>query len=183
MSHAVAQAPRLYGLMAQFDEAEQLLNAARRTREAGYTKFEAYSPYAIEHLADEIGNRDDRVPWIVFSCGMLGALGGFGLQVYATVIDYPMNIGGRPDLSWPSYIPITFECGVLAASLGGVVGMLMLNGLPKPYHPVFNAPGFDGATRDKFFICIESEDPKFSESETAAFLKGLGAGSVNEVKP
>jgi hypothetical protein len=169
--------------MARFASSEDLVAASKKVRAAGYTKLDAYTPYAIEGLPDELGNRDDRVPWIVFFCGIFGAMAGFALEYYVSVIDYPLNVGGRPNLSWPSFIPVTFECGVLAASIGGVVGMLMLNGLPRPYHPVFNAPGIERSGVDKFFLCIEADDPNFSETDTRQLLQSLGAESVDEVKP
>lgn len=176
-------ASQVYGLMAQFSDSESLMEAVKKARTAGYTQMDAYTPFAVEELADALGNRDDRIPWVVFICGVLGALGGLSLQYYINVIDWPMNVGGRPDFSWPSFIPVTFECGVLGAAIGGVVGMIILNGLPRPYHPVFNVPGFDAATRDKFFLCIESGDPQFDPEKTAEFLKETGAERVEEVEP
>lgn len=173
--------PMAYGYIAQFSEAEQLVTAAQRTRDAGYEKVDAFSPYAIEGLAEVLKQKDDRVPWIVFICGMTGASLGFLLQYYVTFIDFPLNIGGRPNFSWPSFIPITFECGVLAAAFGAVIGMLVLNGLPKPYHPVFNVPEFDSATDDKFFLLVEADDPNFEKENTRNFLATLGPEKVTEV--
>lgn len=171
----------LYGLMAQFAEPEEIREAARKAKAEGYSKVEAYTPFVVEGLVDDLGTRDDRVPKLVFAFGMLGALLGFGLQTYAAVIDYPLNIGGRPDFSWPSFIPITFETGVLCAALGAVFGMLAMNGLPRFHHPVFSAEGFDRATDDRFFLCVEASDPKFESKSTRKFLEGLGAEAVVEV--
>ena len=173
--------PLTYGFIAQFPDAEQLVDAVRAARREGYERMDAYTPYAIDGLADELRNRDDRVPWIVFICGVTGASLGFLLQYYVTCVDFPMNIGGRPNFSWPSYIPITFECGVLLASFGALIGMLMLNGLPRPHHPLFNVPAFDEVTNDKFFLCIEAEDAKFSKQDTRQFLQNLGSELVEEV--
>lgn len=173
--------PLLYGVIAKYDSGEDLLAAAKVVKAKGYTKVEAYAPYMVEGLVDELKNKDDRVTWIVFFGGVIGALSGFGLQYYVSVVDYPMNIGGRPDLSWPSFIPITFECGILCAALSGLVGMLMLNGLPRPHHPIFDAPGIEDATRDKFFLCIESSDPSFELEEAKAALSDTRPVSVEEV--
>jgi len=173
--------PLLYGVVAKYDSSEDLLAAAKVIKARGYRDVEAYAPYMVEGLVDELKNKDDRVTWIVFFGGVIGALSGFSLQYYVSVVDYPMNIGGRPDLSWPSFIPITFECGILCAALSGLVGMLLLNGLPRPHHPIFDAPGFEGATRDKFFLCIEASDPSFSLEEAKAALAYTRPVSVDEV--
>lgn len=174
--------PELYGVVAQFDTGENLIEAVRQARQAGYTKMDAYTPYAVEGLVDELGTRDDRVPWIVFWCGVIGASLGFLLQVYVAVIDYPMNIGGRPNFSWPYFIPVTFECGVLAASLGGLVGMLVLNGLPRPNHPIFDAPDIERSGQDKFFLCIEAADPNFQVDSAKQFLETTNPEFVSEVR-
>ncbi len=173
--------PPIYGLMADFDEPDQLLTAAHRAYEEGYRKMDAHSPFPIEGLAEAIGFRRNMVALVVLIGGITGCLTGFFLQYYVAVIDYPLNIGGRPLNSWPSFIPITFELTVLFAALSAVFGMLALNRLPMPYHPVFNAPGFELATRNRFFLCIESEDPKFDREKTGEFLSGLQARSVVEV--
>lgn len=179
--HPTVFEPKLRGFTAHYETPEALIEAAKSAREAGYSKLDALTPYAVEGLVDVLGQRDDRVPKIVLTFGVLGALSGFALQTYVSVFDYPLNIGGRPNLSWPSFIPITFECGVLAAALSALVGMLMLNGLPRPHHPVFDAPEIERATDDRFVLFIESEDPLFNTSDTREFLKGTGAVSVQEV--
>lgn len=184
MSHGVAKAkPTIYGLLASFDSPEKLYDAAVKARDEGYVAMDAYSPFAIEGLPEELGTRDDRVPWIVFICGITGASLGFLLQVYVHMYDYPMNVGGRPDFSWPSFIPVTFESGILCAAFGALIGMLVLNGLPRPYHPLFNAKSFDRVTDDRFLLCIEAKDPLFDKVKTREFLEGLGAESVEEVAP
>lgn len=179
--HVKPSGPALFGIAAQYASGEAVLKAARAAREAGYTKMDAYTPYMIEGLAEEIGSSDDRVPKIVFVLGMLGAAAGFALQWWVTAVDYPLNVGGRPDLSWPSFIPITFECGVLVAAFAAVFGMLGLNGLPRPHHPIFEAEGFDRASNDKFFLCIEAEDEKFEKDAAIALLKSTEAENVVEV--
>ncbi|MFI5174599.1 MAG: DUF3341 domain-containing protein [Terriglobia bacterium] len=171
----------LYGLMAEFETAEALMAAAHQAREEGYRRMDAYSPLPVEGLAEAIGFHDHRLPVIVLIGGMVGCLGGYYLQYWCSAISYPLNIGGRPLNSWPSFIPITFEMTVLVAALSAVLGMLALNGLPMPYHPVFNSPRFALATRDRFFLCIEARDPKFNKERTRAFLAGLHAREVTEV--
>ena len=176
-------ATNLYGLMAEFDEPEQLLDAARMAREAGYRHMDAYSPMPVEGLADAIGFHTSLVQKLVFAAGVLGASGGFTLCWWMTVIAYPHNVAGRPLNSWPAYVPITFEGMVLVSCITAVVGMLALNGLPQPYHPVFNVPRFEHASCDKFFLCIEATDPKFDLELTRDFLSQLNAREVTEVEP
>jgi hypothetical protein len=171
----------IYGLLAEFDDANRLVAAARRTREEGYTHTDAYSPFPVEELADALGARATRLPLIIFLGGLTGCIGGFLLQYIPSVLEYPLNVGGRPLNSWPSFIPVTFELTILAAALTAVLGMLALNGLPMPYHPVFNVPRFALATRDRFFLCIEATDPKFELERTRAFLQGLEAREVHQV--
>jgi hypothetical protein len=173
----------LHGLMAEFDEPEPLLEAAHRAYAAGYRQMDAYAPMPVEGLAEAIGFRSSAVSRIVFACGLAGACGGFTLCYWMSVIAYPHNVGGRPLNSWPAYIPITFESMVLLACLSAVVGMLALNGLPQPYHPVFNVERFARASRDKFFLCIEAADPKFDERSTRQFLETLHPREVMEVVP
>lgn len=170
-----------YGLIAEFDDPERLVEAVRRARSAGYEKMDAYSPFPIENLADEIGQRDDRVPWIVFICGVSGALFGLWLQWYITNVDLPLNVGGRPNFSWPSFVPVIFELGILSAAFGAVIGMLALNGLPRPHHPIFDAPGFERATDDRFFLCIEATDPKYDSRLTREFLESTHPDKISEV--
>lgn len=179
--HPTTIEPKLWGFTAHYETPEALVEAAKKAREAGYSKLDALTPYAVEELVEVLGQRDDRVPMIVLIGGVLGALGGFALQTYVAVFDYPMNIGGRPDLSWPAFIPITFECGVLAAALSALIGMLVLNGLPRPHHPIFDAPGIERATDDRFVLFIEAEDPQFNPSETRQFLRETGALAIQEV--
>ena len=171
----------LHGVIAKYSTGEHLLDAAKSVRSKGYVNVEAYTPYMVEGVVDTLGNRDDRVTWIVFFGGVIGASLGFLLQYWVSAVDFPMNIGGRPNVSWPSFIPITFECGILCAALSGLVGMLLLNGLPRPHHPIFDAPGIEASLRDKFFLCIESDDPQFSLEEAKAALRDTGAESVDEV--
>lgn len=174
--------PKLYGIMAEFDSPSDLVAAARRTHEAGYRRVNGYSPYPIEELTEAIGFTRTTLPLIVLIGGILGGLGGFFMQYWMEVIDYPLNVGGKPFNSWPAFIPITFESTVLVASFAAVLGMLVLNKLPQPYHPVFNAPNFALATRDKFFLVIEANDPKFRHEETTQFMNTLGALGVNDVE-
>lgn len=173
----------LYGLMVEFDQPEPLLNAARRAKEAGYTCMDAYSPMPVEGLADAIGFRSTMVQRLVFIAGVLGATGGFTLCWWMTVVAYPHIVAGRPLNSWPAYVAITFESMVLIACLTAMVGMLALNGLPQPYHPVFNVKRFEHASLDKFFLCIEAADPKFDRQATRDFLEQLDSQGVMEVEP
>jgi hypothetical protein len=172
----------LWGLMAEFDSPTALVAAARRTREAGYKRVEAYSPFPIEELHDALHHHHhDRLPLVVLIGGLVGGAGGFYLQYWVSVISYPINVGGRPLLSWPSFIPVTFEMTILAAAFCAVLGMLGLNGLPMPYHPVFNVERFSGASRNRFFLCIESRDPKFDTEATGEFLESLEPREVSKV--
>ena len=171
----------LHGVIARYPSGEALLEATKSIKGKGYQRVEAYTPYMVEGVVDELKTRDDRVTWIVFFGGVIGAGLGFLLQYYVAVIDYPMNVGARPNLSWPSFIPITFECGILCAALSGLVGMLGLNGLPRPHHPIFDAPGIEASGRDKFFLCIEADDPQFSLEDAKAALLETRPESVDEV--
>ena len=173
--------PSIYGLMAEFDSPDDLLVAAKRTRAEGYRRMDAYSPFPVEGLAEAIEVRHTRLPLLVLIAGLVGAFVGFASQYWVTVIDYPLNVGGRPLNSWPAYIPITFEVTILFAALTAVVGMIALNRLPMPYHPVFNVPAFARASRDGFFLCIEAADPRFDREGTRRFLEGLQAREVSEV--
>lgn len=175
------QTEMLHGLMAEFGNPTDLVEAANRARLAGYTSMDAYTPFPIEELNDALGLKANKLPLIVLLGGIFGGLGGYSLEFWTQVIAWPMNIGGRPYHSWPHFIPVTFECTVLGASIAAFVGMLALNGLPKPYHPVFNVPAFDRASRDRFFLCIESTDPKFDRYATESFLKDLHPLGVAEV--
>src|SRR6266536_5276598 len=173
--------PALYGVMAQFDNPTDLVAAARETYAAGYRSINGYSPFPIEELSDVIGFRRPFLPLIVLVGGIIGALAGFFMQYWMEVIDYPINVGGKPFNSWPAFIPITFECTVLVAAFAAVLGMLALNGLPMPYHPVFNVRRFDQASRDKFFLVIQARDPKFDLDGVWRFLEALGPREVTDV--
>jgi hypothetical protein len=173
----------IYGLMAEFETADALVEAAKRTYAEGYRKVDAYSPFPIEPVWEALHANDRRVQLFVLLGGFVGACAGFGLCYWTQVIAYPLNIGGRPFNSWPSFIPVTFETTILFAAFTAVISMIALNGLPMPYHPVFNVPRFAMATRDRFFLAIESVDPKFDRARTFEFLKGLGAREINEVEP
>lgn len=170
-----------HGLMAEFNTPQALLAAGRSARDAGYRRMDAYSPMPVEGLAEAIGFRSRAVSWCVFIGGLAGACGGFGLMWWITVIAFPHIVAGRPLNSWPAYIPITFECMVLVACITAVVSMLALNGLPQPYHPVFNVPRFDRASRDGFFLCIEADDPQFEMEATRGFLESLAPEGVHEI--
>lgn len=173
--------PTIHGAMGEFDTPEELLRAGELARAAGYRRMDAYAPMPVAGLAETIGYKRNRVAFCVLIGGICGAMFGFGLLEWMTVVAYPHNVGGRPLNSWPAYIPITFECMILFSALVGLVSMLAMNGLPKPYHPVFNVPAFDRATVDKFFLCIESSDPKFRTEDTLQFLRDTGAREVTVV--
>lgn len=171
----------LYGILAEFDDPERLVEATERAREHGYRQLDAYTPYPVHGLAAAAGLKPTRLPLIVFGGGVLGALTGYGLQYVTTVLIYPHNIGGRPLHSWTAFIPITFELTVLFAALSGVLAMIVLNGLPRPYHPVFNVPAFKRASQDRFFLCLKASDPLFDYVATRQFLEGLQPCGVQEV--
>ena len=173
--------PPIYGLLAEFSDPTELVAAARRAYEEGYRQMDAYSPFPVEELAEALGFHRTRVPLIVLIGGLVGCIGGYFLQYYIAAIHYPLNIGGRPLNSWPAFIPITFELTVLIAALSAVLGLLALNGLPMPYHPVFNVPRFALATRDRFFLCIEATDPLFDREGTRRFMERLVPREVSEV--
>lgn len=168
--------------MAEFDTPEQIVKAARATREAGYTKTDAYSPFPIHEMDAALGIKKTILPVLIFIAGIGGCLGGLALIYYTLVIDYPINVGGRPYFSLPLFIPVMFECTILAAAFTAGIGMIVLNGLPQPYHPVFNVPRFELASREKFFLTIEAADPKYDYDETVKFLNGLNAREVFDVE-
>lgn len=178
MAHHAADTTSHYGLMAEFDSAQALLDAAHKVREAGYTKTDAYSPMPIHGLAEALGMKEHLVPKFVLAGGITGLVGGYSLQYWTSVIDYPINIGGRPFHSWVAFIPPTFETTILLAAFAAVISMVVLNGLPLPYHPVFNAKRFSLASQDSFFLAIEAADPRYDADATRAFLAGLQAREV-----
>jgi hypothetical protein len=171
----------VYGLMAEFDNPTDAVRAAERVYGEGYRQIDAYSPYPIEELSEAIGFHKNRVPLVVLIGGILGVTGGVALCYWVSTTAYALNIGGRPLWSWPAFIPVAYECTILLAAISAVLGMILMNGLPQPYHPVFNAPRFELASRDHFFVCVEAADPKFDLDQTRAFLSTLGASNVAEV--
>jgi len=173
---------RLYGLAAEFGSPQGLLEAARKVREAGYTRMDAYTPYPIEELSETVEPHRSKVPLVTLIGGILGGLTGFFLQYWTQVYVYPMNVGGRPHNSWPSFIVVTFELTILFAAISAVVGMIALNRLPMPYHPIFNVPGFKRASRDGFFLAIEAADPRFDRGGTEELLRRLGPKEVTEIE-
>jgi hypothetical protein len=172
----------LYGLMAEFDRPEDLLAAAKRAYQEGYRRLDAFTPLPVEGLAEAVGFHKSRLPLIVLIGGLVGCVGGFSLQYYGMAVNYPLNIGGRPLNSWPAFIPITFEMTILFAALACVFGLLALNGLPTPYHPVFNAPRFELASRDRFFLVIKARDRKFHPEKTKQFLAELHPKDIADVE-
>jgi len=175
-------APEFYGLMAEFDSPDGVVEAAHRVREAGYREVDAYTPYPIEELNEVVVGHRSRLPLIVLAGGLAGMVGGFALQYWTAVVAYPLNVGGRPFNSWPAFIVPTFECTILAAALAAVVGMLALNKLPAPYHPVFNVPRFITASRDRYFLVVKTKDPRFDARATRDFLLGLKPVEVSDVE-
>jgi ActD protein len=171
----------VYGLMAEFDDPGSLVTATERAHHEGYRCMDAYSPYPIEELHEALGSHHTRLPLIVLIGGLIGCLSGYTLQYWVSAMAYPINVGGKPFHSWPAFVPVTFECTILGAALSAVLGMLALNGLPQPYHPVFNVPRFALASRNRFFLCIESTDPKFDLETTRQFLETLSPREVTTV--
>ena len=173
--------PIIYGLLAEFADPEKVLAAARQAHQEGYRCLDAYSPFPVEGLAEALGRKPTVVPRIVLLGGLCGGLGGYFMQWYAMVLDYPINVGGRPFHSWPTFVPITFELTILAAAISAIVSMLALNRLPQPHHSVFNVPEFARASTDRFFLCVESSDPRFDPVTTKEFLEALKPISLREV--
>ena len=171
----------IYGMMAEFDTPVALVEAAKRTYQAGYKKIDTYTPFPVEGLAEEIGFHRDEVPLVVLIGGIVGGLTGYLMQYWMSAVAYPLNIGGKPYHSWPAFIVITFEMTILFAGISAVFGMLALNGLPMPYHPVFNVPRFTRASRDRFFLVVFSSDVKYDAAATRQFLESLDPRSVSEV--
>jgi Protein of unknown function (DUF3341) len=172
----------IYGLLAEFDTPTQLVDAANAARKAGYTRTDAFSPFPLHEIDAALGIKRSILPYLVFVGGIVGLLTGIGLQYWVHNIEYPIIVGGRPHLSIPAMVPPTFELTILFASFTAVFGMLLLNGLPQPYHPVFNVPRFALATREKFFLVIEAADSKFDYDETRTFMEGLNAQEVFDVE-
>ncbi len=175
--------PEYFGLLAEFESPEALTEAAHAVTEKGYRRVEAYSPFPVHGLHEALGFKRNRLPLLVLLGGIFGALAGFGMQYYASVIAYPYNVGGRPLNSWPAFIPVTFELTILGAAFAAVLGMLALNGLPMPYHPVFNVERFALATKDRFYLCIEARDNQFDLKKTRSFLETLKPYGIYEVTP
>ena len=173
----------LYGIIAEYPDATALVGAARAAREAGYRDIDGYSPFPIEELIETLDVHDRRLPFLVLVGGILGGIAGYALCYWTSVVDYPINVGGRPFHSWPAFIPVTFETTILGAALACVLGMLALNGLPMPYHPVFNVPRFALSSSDRFFLCIKAHDPRFDADDTRRFLESTGARQVDDVVP
>jgi hypothetical protein len=169
-------------MMAEFASAEELLAATNRTREAGYRNMDAYSPFPIHGMDEALALPKTRIPLLVLLGGLTGLALGLGLQYWVSAIDYPVMVGGKPFASWPAFVPVAFELTILLAGLTGGIGMLALNGLPMPYHPVFNVERFALAANDRFFLCIEATDKKFDRAETKKFLEGLQPYQVSEVE-
>lgn len=182
-AHGVHANPNIHGLLAEFKTTTELVEAAYKVTEAGYTHTDGYSPFPIAQMDDALRIRRTRLPWLILAMGITGCLSGFGMQWFANVIHYPINIGGRPLNSWPMFIPITFELTILFSALTAVFSMLIRNGFPHPYHPVFNVPSFAHASQDSFFLMIEASDPKFDREKTMAFLESLHPHEVTEVAP
>jgi hypothetical protein len=171
----------LYALLAEFKESEQLLAAVKTARSAGFQVMEGYTPFPVDGLPEALGHRPSPIGWFTFGCGMMGVISAYLLQLYSSAISYPVNVGGRPLNSWPAFVPVCFELGVLFAAAGAVLSMFFFNRLPLPYHPIFNAKEFDLATRNRFFFAIEKKDPLFDVMETKKFLTSLNPERVIEV--
>jgi hypothetical protein len=172
----------LHGVLGEFNSPQELVDAIEDVRAAGYTKLDAYTPFPIEEVWEALGHHKSPVPLIVLLGGIFGGFSGFFLQYWVSVVEYPLNVGGRPYNSWPSFIPVTFECTILGAVLAAVAGVFILNGLPEPYHPVFNVKRFAFASRDRYFLCIEASDPKFNREEAHLLLMSLHATGANDVE-
>lgn len=180
--HSEPLPKKLYGLMAEFAEHDQLLHAARKTFAEGYRDIDAFSPFPIDGLPEAIGHEHSNIPFVTLIGGMIGGLGGYFMQWIAMARLYPLNVGGRPYNSWPNYIPITFELTILLASLTAFLAVFVFNKLPQLHHPVFNVPEFNRASIDRFFLLIEAEDPEFDIARTRTFLTSLGARKISEVE-
>lgn len=180
-THNGAEAPQLYGILAEFPDADALVAATRKVAAEGYTHADTFTPYPVGETADALGFPKSEMGPVMFIGGLTGACSGFLMQYWTNGFGYPLNVAGRPYLSWPSFIPITFEMMVLTAALSGLFGLIALCGLPRLYHPLFNSARFDRASRDRFFLCVEAGDPKFDPARTREFMNTLNALSVEEV--
>lgn len=180
--HEIDDGPEIYGVLGEFLTAEELLDAAHAVREAGYVRTDAYAPFPVHGLADALGARRTRLPLIVLLGGICGGLLGYLMQYYMVVVAYPLNIGGRPTHTWQAFVPVTFELTILGAATSAVLGMLALNGLPRPYHPLFNVPEFNLASQNRFFLCIEATDPRFDIPAVTEFLTRVGSTHVQTVE-
>lgn len=181
MSHDAHATPAVYGVLAEFGTADELVAATKKAREAGYTRMDGYSPYPVGEVADELGFPRSEIGSVMFVGGLCGSTLGFLMMTWASVIDYPISVGGKPYWSWPQFIPIAWELLVLTACMSGLFGLLSLCGLPQPYHPLFNVPEFARATKDRFFLCIEAVDPQFDAAKIREFYATLTPLSVSEV--
>lgn len=183
MNHSSEPLPnQLHGVMAEYSEPETLMEGIRKVRGQGFTRMEAYTPFPVEGLTEALGKPKTKIQWMILCGAICGGVGAFSFQCWTLMSSYPLNLGGRPHFSWPAFMPVTFELTVLSAAFTAVIGMLALNGLPQPYHPVFNVKEFDAASKDKFFLCVESTDPKFSVEAVKSALKQAGAEAVYEVE-
>ena len=182
MEHGVTTKSKIFGIAAEFDDPDVIIEAARKCREAGYSRMDANTPMPLDGMSEALGIKDKIMPALMLIGGLTGCCCGYFMQWFSFTQSYPMNIGGKPFHSWPQMIVISFECTILFTALTGVFGMLILNGLPMPYHPMFNAPNFEAASTDRFFLCIESRDPKFELEATRQFMEQLGAVRVSEVE-
>jgi hypothetical protein len=181
IEHITTTSTRLYGLLAEYKSPEALVEAAEKTYARGYRRIDAFSPFPVEGLAEAIGFHSNRIPLIVLIGGLTGGIGAFFMMWFSAVLNYPINVGGKPLLSWPAFVPITFELTILIASFAAVFGMLALNGLPMPHHPLFYVPDFTRASRSRFFLCIQADDPLFDRNETRAFLESLEPRRIIDV--
>ena len=172
----------IYGILAEYDTPTELVDAAREVRDAGYTKTDAFSPFPLHEIDEALGIKRSILPWLVFGGGLTGLMTGFALQIFVHYVDYPIIVGGRPFISIPSFIPPAYELTILFAGFAAVFGMLFLNGLPQPYHPVFNVPRFALASREKFFLLIEKKDPNFDYEKTRSFMESLNPQEVFDVE-
>jgi hypothetical protein len=177
----LVQSP-IYGVIAEFDDPDKVYDAAMAARAAGYRQMDAYTPFPVHGLAEVLGFEDGRIPWLAFGGGLFGVTSGFMLLIWVSWVDYPWNVGGKSLISWPQFVPIAYECTILFTALTAFAMQFFLNGLPKPYDPIFNARNFERASQDRFFLCIEAEDPKFDEAEVSAFLRTLGPEDVSSVE-